>query len=248
MGGEVARLSWRKCQRPAPARRCTARRCPLSLPGCRLRRGWVDRLPLAGRDRGCARSLQQPVVALDRAPGAGRQVNPRAVYGSSVRPSCCGLGPAAARGCCAYRRGLSGCLSLAVAGAQGHSRSVPAGPGWDALEHCYAGTPAGSGCGWLAGSAAACQIRAASGTIAAANGSMYRMTTGPPDICCWGDFQACEEQDRQPARNGPASPQRDPMSMTPDKRRATPLVQLLATGWSHAHGGKPLNWSHAAGG
>ena len=29
--------------------------------------------------------------------------------------------------------------------------------------------------------------------------------------------------------------------MTPDKRRTTPLVQLLATGWSHAHGGKPLN-------
>src|ERR1035441_5787383 len=29
--------------------------------------------------------------------------------------------------------------------------------------------------------------------------------------------------------------------MTPDKRHATPLVQLLATGWSHAHGGKPLN-------
>ena len=28
---------------------------------------------------------------------------------------------------------------------------------------------------------------------------------------------------------------------TPDKRRTTPLVQLLATGWSHAHGGKPLN-------
>jgi hypothetical protein len=29
--------------------------------------------------------------------------------------------------------------------------------------------------------------------------------------------------------------------MTPDQRRTTPLVQLLATGWSHAHGGKPLN-------
>ena len=29
--------------------------------------------------------------------------------------------------------------------------------------------------------------------------------------------------------------------MTPDKRRTTPLVQLLATGWSHAHGEKPLN-------
>ena len=29
--------------------------------------------------------------------------------------------------------------------------------------------------------------------------------------------------------------------MTPDKRRTTPLVQLLATGWSHAHDGKPLN-------
>jgi hypothetical protein len=29
--------------------------------------------------------------------------------------------------------------------------------------------------------------------------------------------------------------------MTPDKRRTTPPVQLLATGWSHAHGGKPLN-------
>jgi hypothetical protein len=29
--------------------------------------------------------------------------------------------------------------------------------------------------------------------------------------------------------------------MKPDKRHATPLVQLLATGWSHARGGKPLN-------
>ena len=29
--------------------------------------------------------------------------------------------------------------------------------------------------------------------------------------------------------------------MKPDKRRTTPLVQLLATGWSHAHGGKPRN-------
>ena len=26
-----------------------------------------------------------------------------------------------------------------------------------------------------------------------------------------------------------------------DKRRDAPLVPLLATGWSHAHGGKPLN-------
>jgi hypothetical protein len=33
----------------------------------------------------------------------------------------------------------------------------------------------------------------------------------------------------------------DQTGMTPDKRRTTPLVQLLATGWSHAHGGKPLN-------
>jgi hypothetical protein len=33
-----------------------------------------------------------------------------------------------------------------------------------------------------------------------------------------------------------------------NKRRATPLVPLLATGWSYAHGRKPLNWSHAAGG
>ena len=33
-----------------------------------------------------------------------------------------------------------------------------------------------------------------------------------------------------------------------NKRRATPLAALLATGWSHAQGGKPLNWSHAAGG
>src|SRR6266487_3774596 len=40
----------------------------------------------------------------------------------------------------------------------------------------------------------------------------------------------------------------DQTGMTPDKRRTTPLVQLLATGWSHAHGGKPLTWSHAAGG
>ena len=33
----------------------------------------------------------------------------------------------------------------------------------------------------------------------------------------------------------------DQTGMTPDKRRTTPLVQLLATGWSHAHGGNPLN-------
>ena len=44
--------------------------------------------------------------------------------------------------------------------------------GGDAFAHCQAGTLAGSGCGWLAGRAAACQIRAASRTIAAANGSM----------------------------------------------------------------------------
>jgi len=29
--------------------------------------------------------------------------------------------------------------------------------------------------------------------------------------------------------------------MKPDKRHTAPLVQLLATGWSHAHGGKHLN-------
>ena len=29
--------------------------------------------------------------------------------------------------------------------------------------------------------------------------------------------------------------------MTRDKQHTTPLVPLLATGWSHAHGGKPLN-------
>jgi hypothetical protein len=33
----------------------------------------------------------------------------------------------------------------------------------------------------------------------------------------------------------------DQTGMTPHKRHTTPLVQLLATGWSHAHGGKPLN-------
>jgi hypothetical protein len=65
--------------------------------------------------------------------------------------------------------------------AQGRSRSVPAGPGRDAFEHCHAGTLAGSGCGWLAGRPAACQIRAASRTIAAANGSMYRTTMAPPE-------------------------------------------------------------------
>src|SRR5216683_1520615 len=33
----------------------------------------------------------------------------------------------------------------------------------------------------------------------------------------------------------------DHTGMKPDKRHTAPLVQLLATGWSHAHGGKHLN-------
>ena len=33
----------------------------------------------------------------------------------------------------------------------------------------------------------------------------------------------------------------DHTGMKPDKRHTAPPVQLLATGWSHAHGGKPLN-------
>jgi hypothetical protein len=48
--------------------------------------------------------------------------------------------------------------------------SVLALPGGS--ECCYTGTLAGSKCGWPADSAAACQIRAASRIIAAANGSM----------------------------------------------------------------------------
>lgn len=60
-----------------------------------------------------------------------------------------------------------------------------------------AGTGAGSGCGWLSGRAAACQIRAASRTIAAANGSTYKMTTGPADIDCWATSR--------PAKNSTAS-------------------------------------------
>ena len=62
---------------------------------------------------------------------------------------------------------------------------------------------------------------------------------------------ACAGGDADPSRSGdgggpcPADSSRstgeDQTGMMRDKRRATPLVPLLATGWSHAHGGKPLN-------
>src|SRR5258707_844780 len=42
-----------------------------------------------------------------------------------------------------------------------------------------------------------------------------------------GDLQSCDWEDQTGRMR--------------DKRRTTPLVPLLATGWSHAHGGKPLN-------
>src|ERR1039457_3442882 len=76
----------------------------------------------------------------------------------------------------------------AFAARCGHSKASPGvsllAIGRDAFECCYAGTPAGSGL-WLAGRAAACQIRAASRTIATANGSMNRTTrTGPADDTC----------------------------------------------------------------
>ena len=44
-----------------------------------------------------------------------------------------------------------------------------------------------------------------------------------------------------PSRRPPVARLEDQTGMKPDKRRAAPLVQLLATGWSHAHGGKHLN-------
>ena len=59
------------------------------------------------------------------------------------------------------------------------------------------------------GTVAAGQIRAASRTIAAANGSMGRMTIGPIRPHPLGGFQADEEQGREPAWNGAASPQGD---------------------------------------
>ena len=49
----------------------------------------------------------------------------------------------------------------------------------EASECCYTGTRAGSKRGWLAGSGAARQIRAASRTIAAANGKTRTLVMAP---------------------------------------------------------------------
>ena len=64
---------------------------------------------------------------------------------------------------------------------------------------------------WLAG-LAACQIRAASRTIAAMNGSMSSSAMGPYDGQALSDSQADYEQDSQPAWDALAAPQSNPMT------------------------------------
>ena len=79
-----------------------------------------------------------------------------------------GLGRLASSSSTTTRTGLAMTAILGHRALAGRDRGGPLGQ----EEDCHAGTLAGSGCGWLAGRAAACQIRAASRTIAAANGSM----------------------------------------------------------------------------
>ena len=73
-------------------------------------------------------------------------------------------------------------------------------------------------------------------------------------ICAAGSWQA--GQDRLPPPSTTLQPHpvhhpgdlqpldwRRSNRMTRDKQHTTPLVPLLATGWSHAHGGNPSTWS-----